>query len=95
MLQSLLIFAFVIWRATFRARSDGPSVRWAFFIGGSALCVLTAFGLIALRHFEREITGSQNFGTNLRAVLELIFLQRTDILESRQRASRGGVSRNR
>ncbi len=80
-LQSLLIFAFVIWRGSFCARSDGPSVRWAFFIGGSALCVLTLFGLIALPHFEKEIAGSQNFGANLRAVLELIFLQRTEILD--------------
>ena len=37
-LQSLLIVAFVIWRGDFCARSDGPSVRWAFLIGGSALC---------------------------------------------------------
>jgi lysylphosphatidylglycerol synthetase-like protein (DUF2156 family) len=80
-LQSLLIAAFVIWRRDFCARSDGPSVRWAFLIGGSALCVLTAFGLIALQHFKGEITGSQDFGAQLRAVLELIFLQSTDTLD--------------
>ena len=31
-------------------------------------------------HFEGEITGSQDFGANLQAVLELIFLQNTDTL---------------
>ena len=80
-LQSLLIVAFWVGRGDFCARSDGPSVRWAFLIGGSALCVLTAFGLIALPHFGKEITGSQDFGANLRAVLELIFLQGTDTLD--------------
>ena len=80
-LQSLLIIAFVIWRGDFCALSDGPSVRWAFLIGGSAICVLAAFGLIALPHFEGEITGAQDFGTNLRAVLELVFLQGTDTFD--------------
>ena len=80
-LQGLLIGAFVIWRGEFCALSDGPSVRWAFLIGASALCVLTAFGLIALRHFEGEITGSHGFGANIRAVFELIFLQDTETLD--------------
>ncbi len=80
-LQSLLIVAFVIWRSDFCALSDGPSVRWAFLIGGSAVCVLAAFGMIALPRFEGEITGSQDFGTNLRAVFELIFLQGTDTFD--------------
>jgi phosphatidylglycerol lysyltransferase len=79
-LQSMLIIAFVIWRGDFCARSDAPSVRWALLVGGSALCVLIAFGLIALPHFAGEITGSQDFGANLQAVLELIFLQSTDTL---------------
>ncbi|MGA9578228.1 MAG: hypothetical protein WBV90_11465, partial [Terrimicrobiaceae bacterium] len=51
-LLAALLVAFVIWRGDFCALSDGPSVRWAFLIGGSALCVLAAFGLIALPHFE-------------------------------------------
>jgi phosphatidylglycerol lysyltransferase len=80
-LQSLLIVAFVIWRGDFCARSDGPSVRWALLVGGSAFCVLTSFGLIALNRFEGEITGSQDFGAKLRAVLELIFLQSTETLD--------------
>jgi hypothetical protein len=57
-------------------------VRWAILIGGSALCVLTAFGLIALTHFEGEIAGSKGLGANLQAVLELIFLQGTETLDS-------------
>ena len=81
MLQSLLIVAFVIWRGDFCARSDGPSVRWALLIGVSALCVLIAFGLIAVVHFKGEISGSQDFGARLRTVLELIFLQGSDTLD--------------
>ena len=79
--QGLLAVGLVIWRGDFCARSDGPSVRWAFLIGAGALCALTAFGLTALSHFEGEITGSHDFSTNLRAVFELIFLQDTEILE--------------
>ena len=81
MLQSLLIVAFVIWRGDFCARSDGPSVRWALLIGVGALCVLIAFGLIAVVHFKGEISGSQDFGARLRTVLELIFLQGSDTLD--------------
>jgi lysylphosphatidylglycerol synthetase-like protein (DUF2156 family) len=80
-LQSLLIFGFVIWRGDFRAHSDGPSVRWALLIGATAFCLLTTFGLIALNHFEREINGSPDFDAKFRAVLELIFLQSTDTLD--------------
>jgi phosphatidylglycerol lysyltransferase len=81
LLQSLLIFGFVTWRGDFRARSDGPSVRWALLICATAFCLLTTFGLIALNHFEREINGSPDFGAKLQAVLELIFLQSTDTLK--------------
>ncbi|MGA7902654.1 MAG: hypothetical protein WCA06_08475 [Terrimicrobiaceae bacterium] len=93
-LLAALLVAFVIWRGDFCALSDGPSVRWAFLIGGSAICVLAAFGLIALPHFEGEITGSQDFGTNLRAVLELIFLQGTDTFDPASARAEAVFSRN-
>jgi phosphatidylglycerol lysyltransferase len=80
-LQSVLAIALVIWREEFFARSDGPSIRWAFFLGGSAFLTITAFGLLTLRHFSGEISGSNNPSANLQTVLELVFVQDTDTLE--------------
>ena len=80
-LQSVLAIALVVWRKEFFARSDGPSIRWAFLLGGSAFLIIMVFGFLTLRHFSGEISGSHNPRANLQTVLELAFLQDTDTLE--------------
>lgn len=73
-----LLCAFLVYRGHFVARSDFPSIRWAFVIAAAALVVLEIAGVSALRHFKKEITGRQTFEADVQTVLELAFLQSTD-----------------
>lgn len=75
-----LAAALIIWRKSFPAKSDGPSVRWALVIGGVSFAVLTVFGMISIESVGKAVSGERSFSRDLQTVWELIFLQSTDTL---------------